>query len=131
MQEGSFLHKRADMTFAMEYQRITRRSHQAAGIASFAIGVLSVAVLIGTFVFALVVQLKTGKPAEITDERALAFGLGLFSAVCFDLVGIGLGIAGAADRASKKVFPALGLVMNGGLMALLIVTIVLDPPNFG
>jgi hypothetical protein len=34
------------------------------------------------------------------------------------LIGIGLDIAGALDRSSKKTFPVLGLVLNFGILAI-------------
>jgi len=40
----------------------------------------------------------------------------LLLVVC--LLGIGLGIAGAADRTSKKVFPILGIVLCTGVFLL-------------
>ena len=102
------------MTIGMESRAIARR-HKGQGIASFVIGTLSVPVMIGLIGLAALVQVKTGK---VTQEVALLLGFGLMTVVFIDLVGIGLGVFGAVDRASKKTFPALGIVLNVATVAL-------------
>jgi hypothetical protein len=101
------------MTIAMENQATVRR-HKGAGIASFFIGVTSVISTLA-LLFTVGVMRQTGKPTPDVD---VIIGLGLIS-ICFvDLIGIGLGIFGTADRSSKKAYPVMGLILNIGSMVL-------------
>lgn len=88
--------------------------HRGMGIASFVIGIFSVVLVFGLLAVAGVLA-QTGKA---TPETNIVLGLGIITAGIIDLVGIGLGFAGAIDRSSKKAFPALGLVLNVGIVAL-------------
>ena len=101
------------MTMTMENQA-TIRTHNGKGIASFIIGVTSV-----VFILALIgtagVMTKAG---TMTPQLAMLLGLGMISACFVDLIGIGLGIAGAVERSSKKVYPVLGLALNVGILVL-------------
>ena len=84
------------------------RGHKGLGIASFIIGVtclITVMVLVG-------IAGVTTNAGRATPEFNMIVGLGMISAVFVDLIGIALGIFGAADRSSKKVYPVLGLVLN-------------------
>ena len=107
------------MSITMENQAI--RTHNGKGIASFVIGVTSV-----VFVLALIgaagVMTKSG---TMTPQFTMLLGLGLISACFVDLIGIGLGVFGAADRSSKKVFPVLGLALNIGILVLFGVLLVI------
>jgi hypothetical protein len=84
------------------------RAHKGLGIASFIIGVTCVIVVMGLVTLAGV----TTHAGRATPEFNMVIGLGMISAVFVDLIGIALGIFGVADRASKKVYPVLGLVLN-------------------
>src|SRR5207302_7656308 len=90
------------------------RYPQGQGIASFVIGVTSV-ILFLALIGAAAVLTKSGK---LTPELNVIIGLGVISACFVDLIGIGLGIFGTVDRASKKTFPALGLALNIGILVL-------------
>src|SRR4051794_39045597 len=109
------------MTIGMENHAIAR-SHKGQGIASFAIGMLSVAAVVGLIAAAAMAQIKTGK---VTPELTMILGFSLISVAFIDLVGIGLGVFGAADRGSKKTFPALGLVLNVAIFAFFIASVVI------
>ena len=101
------------MTITMENQ-VPVRTHNAKGIASFIIGVasfVSVLTLIGT----AGVMTKSG---TMTPQFTMLIGLGMISAGFIDLIGIGLGVVGAVDRSSKKVYPVLGLTLNIGILLL-------------
>jgi hypothetical protein len=90
------------------------RGHKGLGIASFIIGVtclITVMVLVG------IAGVATNA-GRATPEFNMIVGLGMISAVFVDLIGIALGIFGAADRSSKKVYPVLGLVLNVLVVAL-------------
>jgi hypothetical protein len=101
------------MTMTMDNQT-TIRTHKGIGIASFIIGVTCV-----TLVLALVgttgVMAKAGK---LTPELSIIIGLGMLSACFVELIGIGLGIFGAVDRSSKKVYPVMGLILNTVILVL-------------
>jgi len=105
----------------MENQMATR-THKGKGIASFVIGVTSVATVVALIAAATVSQIKTGK---VTPELTMILGLGMISVAFVDLIGLGLGAFGAADRASKKTFPALGLTLNVAMLALFVVSVVI------
>ena len=101
------------MTMTLENPSVTR-GHRGTGIASFIIGVtcfITVMVLVGI----AGVMTSTGRA---TPELNMIIGLGMISAVFVDLIGIALGIFGAADRSSKKVYPVLGLFINVLVVAL-------------
>ena len=101
------------MTMTLENQSVIR-THKGTGIASFIIGVtciITIMVLIGI----AGVMTNTGRA---TAELNMILGLGMISAVLVDLIGIGLGVFGAADRSSKKVYPVLGLILNVVVVAL-------------
>jgi hypothetical protein len=101
------------MTMTLENQSVIR-THKGIGIASFIIGVIciiTIMVLIGI----AGVMTNTGRA---TPELNMILGLGMISACFVDLIGIGLGVFGAADRSSKKVYPVLGLILNVVVVAL-------------
>jgi hypothetical protein len=113
---------------AMENQALVR-SHKGPGIASFVIGLLSVWAVIALIGVASVVQIKTGKVAELPEEFEVVAGLGVLGVVFVMLIGIGLGIFGAVDRASTKAFPIFGLIVNVAMVALFIAVLVFNPPG--
>jgi hypothetical protein len=108
------------MSITMENQP-TIRTHKGIGIASFIMGVTSVILflaLIGT----AGVMTQTGK---LTPAINMIIGLSMFAACFVDLIGIGLGFFGALDRRSKKTYPALGLALNIGILALFAALVVI------
>jgi hypothetical protein len=102
------------MTMLMENQA-GPRTHNGLGIASFVIGVGSVVAVVALIAVATVWQIKTGK---LTPELNMIVGLGMLSVAFVDLIGLGLGVSGAVDRASTKTFPALGLTLNIAMLVL-------------
>jgi hypothetical protein len=101
------------MTMALENPSVLR-GHKGLGIASFIIGVICLITVMGLVVVAGVVT----NAGRATPEFNTVMGLGMISAVFVDLIGIVLGIFGAADRSSKKVYPVLGLIINVLVVAL-------------
>lgn len=101
------------MTMTLENPSVTR-AHKGLGIASFIVGVTCLITVMGLVVVAGV----TTNAGRATPEFNMIVGLGMISAVFVDLIGIVLGIFGAADRSSKKVYPVLGLVLNVLVVAL-------------
>jgi hypothetical protein len=99
------------MTITMDNQSAIR-THNRKGVASFVIGVISfvsVLVLVGTA--GVMTQAGT-----MTPQVNVLMGLALISAGFVDLIGIALGVVGAADRSSKKLYPVLGLALNIGIV---------------
>jgi len=101
------------MSITME-NPATIRTHKGKGIASFIVGVTSV-ILMLALIGTAGVMTHTGK---VTPEINIILGLGMFATCFIDLIGIGLGFFGALDRSSKKTYPALGLSLNIGILAL-------------
>jgi hypothetical protein len=87
-------------------QPIVRR-HKGLGIASF---VIALAVLVLILLLFLVAGVMHNAGVATPTANAVV-GSGLFFLWFVDLVAVGLGIAGAVDRGSKKVSPVLGLVI--------------------
>jgi hypothetical protein len=97
------------MTITTENQS-TVRSHKGKGIASSIIGVTCAVVII------LVILAITPKQM---DGLGMIIGTGiLFGCV----VGTALGVFGALDRSSKKLYPVIGLCLNIGILALFVGT---------
>ena len=96
------------------------------GISSFAlgaIGTLSFMLLAG---YASVIH-NTGSTTPAVNTM---IGEGMVLVWIINLIGIGLGIAGVVQRASRKTLPILGLVLNFGILTLgaAIVTVGLRMP---
>ena len=83
------------------------RRHGGLGIASFVIGVLSI--FVDFAIFGIAGHLKNTGQETQTVNMIVGFAILVLLGVC--LLGLGLGIAGAVDRTSKKVFPVLGIVL--------------------
>src|SRR5579862_3102597 len=91
------------MTIAMENQLVSR-ARKGTGIASFVIGMVSI-IAITALVGIAGVLTQSGK---ISPSINMMLGFGVIAVAMVDFFGIGLGVAGAADRSSRKVFPVLG-----------------------
>jgi len=95
------------MTMTLENPSVIR-GHKGLGIASFVISITCLIAMVGLVVVAGV----TTNAGRATPEFNMIIGLSMISTVFVDLIGIVLGIFGAADRSSKKVYPVLGLILN-------------------
>ena len=95
------------MTMTLENPSVIR-GHKGVGIASFIISITCLVAMIGLVAVAGI----TTNAGRATPEFNMVIGLAMMSTVFVDLIGIVLGIFGAADRSSKKVYPVLGLVLN-------------------
>ena len=96
-------------------QQVVRR-HGGLGIASFIIALFSLVALV-MIIAALGVMANQGR-ATGTEPLTQLLGIAMLLVLFVDLIGVVLGIAGAVDRTSKKVFPILGLVFGVGLLLL-------------
>jgi hypothetical protein len=99
------------MTITMQ-NHANVRTHNGKGIASFVIGVTCFITLLALVGIAGVMT----QGGKATPEFNMIIGLGILSACFVDLIGIGLGFFAAIDRSSRKVFPALGLTLNIGIL---------------
>jgi hypothetical protein len=92
--------------------------HKWQGIASSIIGVTSVMI---TLLLIGIVMSGTEPPRPvITVLQVLSSGM-----LWADLIGIALGFLGAKDRASRKLYPLLGLALNVAvLMTFLVLALV-------
>jgi hypothetical protein len=88
--------------------------HKWQGIASSIIGVTSVMI---TLLLAGIVMSGTERPRPVmTALQALSTGM-----LCAPLIGIALGFLGTKDRASRKLYPLLGLSLNVAIPAIFVV----------
>jgi hypothetical protein len=105
------------MTITTEDQTVIP-IHKWQGIASSIIGVTSVMI---TLLLIGIVMSGTEPPRPvITVLQVLSSGM-----LWADLIGIALGFLGAKDRASRKLYPLLGLALNVAvLMTFLVLALV-------
>src|SRR5271166_5224925 len=98
-----FTHRSTHMTVIDNQASV--RVHKGTGIASFIVGVTSMVLILALFALAGIMH-NAGK---VSPGLNMIIGFGMFFAWFVDAIGIALGVAGAVDRSSKKVFPVLGL----------------------
>ncbi|MBU5484618.1 hypothetical protein KQI86_09770 [Clostridium sp. MSJ-11] len=92
------------------------------GIASFAFALVGIVL----FVISIILLVKTnnqGAYQEITSSEIMGTILLLISGI-LSFVGIGLGIAGMVTKNRKKIFPAIGIIINL-LIALYFIAIII------
>ena len=90
--------------------------HSGLGISSFII-----ALIIGFFVFVIVmfagyVEMTTPGGMNESSVAAVLIGLAIIFGLFVSIIGLGLGIGGLFQKNKKKVFPILGIVMNGAII---------------
>lgn len=109
----------ATSTYPTQAHTQAQLPHSGMGIAAF---VISILLTIGVFVLLGVAgYMETSSPGGLDENSIEAVVLGLFviaSGVAL-LIGAGLGLAGVLQRERRRVFAILGLVINGGVLALL------------
>jgi hypothetical protein len=93
-------------------ETLDARKHKGLGIASFLVTVI---VCVLMFLLIAIAGLLTAAH-KATPELNTMIGISLVFFWLVDFVGIGLGIAGAFDRASKKAFPILGIVIGTAVL---------------
>jgi Na+/H+-translocating membrane pyrophosphatase len=97
------------MTLATENQSVIP-VHMWRGIASCIIGVTSVMI---TLLLAGITMSGTEPPRPVmTALQALSTAM-----LCANLIGVALGFLGTRDRASRKLYPLLGLALNVAIPA--------------
>ena len=101
------------MTITTENQAVIL-IHKWQGIASSIIGVTSI---IFNLLLVGIVMSGTEPPRPmITALSVLSSGM-----LCANLIGIALGLFGAKDRSSRKLYPLLGLTLNVAILMTLTV----------
>ena len=95
--------------------------HKGLGIASFAIAVTVFVLTILLFGTAGLMR-AGGKETATTN---VIIGTAMMALWFVTLVALGLGIAGAIDKGSKKIFPILGIVFNVGFLLITIGAVVI------
>jgi hypothetical protein len=81
------------------------RPHKRLGMASFIIGATCIIVIL---LVAGIVMIWSELPAPLMTALEIVPAVIL----CAALVGLGLGIFGAGDRSSRKLYPLLGIALN-------------------
>lgn len=98
--------------------------HSGLGIASF---VMSVVFGIGTLlVFAYAGMKEVSTPGGIPEDSVLSMSIGLVMMLMWLLLFVGtvLGLVGLFEKNRRKVFPALGVAFNLGMLAVSVLLIV-------
>lgn len=96
--------------------------HSGIGIASFIISVLSLTALIAVFVIIAIAVTSGGFKKGSIEMGA---GLALVLTWLLTLIGLGLGIAGALVKNTKKVFSVLGIVFSASTIIISVAVVVL------
>jgi glucose uptake protein GlcU len=96
------------MTVATENQTVIH-VHKWQGIASSIIGVTSI--LITLLLVGMTMSGTEPPKPVVTALSVLSSGM-----LCANLIGIVLGVLGAKDRSSRKLYPVLGLALNFGIL---------------
>ncbi|HEY8563303.1 MAG TPA: hypothetical protein VIL74_23195 [Pyrinomonadaceae bacterium] len=86
-----------------------QKTHHAIGLLSFAAALVTSAVTLALFIIAFVPDSHTYAARRLNK---ILFVFALMIAPIIHVAGLGLGIAGAFLKNSKKVFPILGIVLN-------------------
>ena len=92
------------MSLSTENQAVVL-PHKRRGIASFIIGVTCIII---TLLLVGIAMSETELPRPLTN----ALGVLSSGMLCAALIGIALGLLGAKDRSSRKLYPLLGLTLN-------------------
>ena len=95
--------------------------HGGLGIASFVISVVILLLIVVLFGIAGVLKVSGGMNPAIQ----IVVGFAIILMWLVDLVGIGLGIAGAIDKKSKKTFPVLGIIIGVGIAVISVAVVVI------
>jgi hypothetical protein len=95
------------MTITAENQAVIP-IHKWRGIASSIIGATSI--ILTPLLFGIAMS-------GIQSSRAIATALLVFTSamLCANVIGFALGLSGAKDRSSRKLYPLLGLILNAAI----------------
>ncbi|WP_105619956.1 DUF6142 family protein [Vallitalea okinawensis] len=101
-------------TFGFQ-EEVKELKHSGPGIASFIISLVCIILLVVLFGVALISE--SGELA-LDEEEAMYLVLGLVGIIdgILNIIGVGLGIFGIVQKNRKRVFPIIGLIINGTLL---------------
>lgn len=86
--------------------------HSALGITSFILSIVVGGLILVTFLIAGVMEMRS---PEGMDERALStvvIGLAIIGLILMELLAFGIGVGGLFQKASKKLFALLGIIVS-------------------
>lgn len=97
----------------------TAKPHSRLGIASFAIGLMAMALELGTIiaVVAVVVTMRGHPPPPLVKE---ATPIALFVGLLGSLAAVILGVAALFQRDRKRLFSILGIIVSGATIAFML-----------
>ncbi len=98
--------------------------HSGLGIASFIIGLVVLVILTIVFVYIIGILSQSYYISE-SDPRLVAVGVVMMVGMLLSGVGIILSIIGLSKRTRKRIFPILGIVINGLIVVFVIFLIIL------
>lgn len=104
-------------TTEIPYAALAPRKHSGLGIASFVLALALALIMFGLFVVAGVMEASTPGGLDEESPQAVAVGLGIIGTGFGNLVGLILGIAGLCQSGRMKVFAAIGVLLNGFILA--------------
>ena len=94
-------------------------THAGIGVASFILGLVAGLAMVVLIVIAGVMSADApGGELDENSREAMTVGCSLIVAAGLAVLGLILGIVGAVQQGRKKVFPILGIVINGGMILL-------------
>jgi hypothetical protein len=99
-------------TAALNKQETSPRKHSSLGVASFLIGILTPLVLVCLFLFSISLDTFLNNYQRRDFNFILAL-LIIFTPPLSHLVGLALGVVGVRQAERKKLFPILGIILNG------------------
>ena len=102
----------------MPVERQARPKHSELGVASFVVFLVSCTLLPSAPVILAVNKSVFAELPLLPLEIHFLVGMLPIATVLLYLIGVVLGIAGAAQRNRRKVFAVLGIVFNGGVVLL-------------
>jgi hypothetical protein len=92
--------------------------HSGPGITSFVIGLLGSLGLLATFGYATYLEMNTPGGIDENSPVAMLTGLAMIGCILMLLLGLLLGVAGLFQSGRKKLFAALGVFINGFVIAI-------------
>ncbi|MGY8769352.1 MAG: DUF4339 domain-containing protein [Pirellulales bacterium] len=109
-----------DSPYASPTASSVRPSNPAGGSAgvllgkiSLAIGVLSLLVMGGAFIYTIVIVSQNGGQTDPGEAEAVAIGFSFCGGFFLSIIGLILGIIGTVIAKEQKMFGILGIILNG------------------
>lgn len=102
----------SEPAFGYGYGPERRMGESGLGIASFIISIVSGLGVFTLFLMAAYMDVRRQGPLEDDSPEIVLIGLGILGAGLLALIGLGLGIAGVAQRSRTRIFAVIGLIFN-------------------